>query len=59
MTREPKCIQWKRRGAEKVAAQLSGLSPDQELKFWQEATKRLKLIQVEEREKRRQQLVGA
>ena len=47
--REPKCVQWKRRGAERVAAQISGLSPEQELKFWQEQTKRLKLLQTEAR----------
>ena len=57
MTREPKCVQWKRRGAEKMAAQLSGLSPKQELKYWQEATKRLKELQAEAR-KHYQQLAG-
>ena len=49
--REPKCVQWKRRGAERVAAQISGLSPEQELKFWQEQTKRLKLLQAEARKR--------
>ncbi len=58
VTREPKCVQWKRRGAEKVAAQLSGLSPEQELKFWQEQTKRLKQLQAEVR-KRYQQCASA
>ncbi len=47
VTREPKCVQWKRRGAEHVAAQLSGLSPEQELEFWKEQTKQLKLLQAE------------
>lgn len=56
--REPKCVQWKRRGAERVAAQLSGLSLEQELKFWQEQTKRLKLLQAEAR-KRHKQPAGA
>lgn len=51
VTREPKCVQWKRRGAEQVAAQLSGLSPEQELKYWQEQTKQLKLLQVEVRKR--------
>lgn len=51
-TREPKCVQWKRRGAEQVAAQLSGLSPDEELKYWQEKTERLKLLQAEVRKRR-------
>jgi hypothetical protein len=54
VTREPKCVQWKRRGAEKVAAQLSDLTPEQELKFWQEQTKRLKLLQSEARRRRQQ-----
>ena len=45
--REPKCIQWKRRGAELVVRQLSGLTAEQELIFWQEHTKQLKLLQIE------------
>ena len=53
MIREPKCVQWKRRGAERVAAQISGLSVEQELKFWQEQTKRLKLLQAEARKRHR------
>ncbi|TVR58163.1 MAG: hypothetical protein EA420_17680 [Candidatus Competibacteraceae bacterium] len=53
-THEPKCVQWKRRGAEKIAAQLAGLSPEQELKFWQEQTQRLKLLQAEARQRHRQ-----
>jgi hypothetical protein len=51
VTREPKCVQWKRRGAEKVAAQISRLSPEQELKFWQEQTKQLKALQAEARKR--------
>ena len=58
VTREPKCVQWKRRGAERVAAQISGLSPEQELKFWQEQTKQLKALQAEAR-KRLKQSAGA
>lgn len=50
MIREPKCVQWKRRGAENVAAQLSGLSSEQELEFWREQTKRLMQMQAEARE---------
>ena len=53
-TREPKCVQWKRRGAEHVAAQLSGLSPEQELEFWKEQTKQLKLLQAELRKRNKQ-----
>ena len=48
-TLEPKCVQWKRRGAEHVAAQISGLNPEQELKYWQEQTKQLKQLQAEVR----------
>ncbi len=54
VTREPKCVQWKRRGAEQVAAQLSGLSPEQELKFWKKQTERLKLLQTEARKRHKQ-----
>jgi hypothetical protein len=58
MSREPKCVQWKRRGAERVARQISGLSPEQELTFWQEQTKRLKLLQAEVRERHQQPKYG-
>jgi hypothetical protein len=58
MTREPKCVQWKRLGAEKVAAQISGLNLEEELKFWQEQTEQLKLLQAEAR-KRHKQPAGA
>jgi len=54
VTREPKCVQWKRRGAEQVAAQLSGLSPEQELKFWKKQTERLSLLQAEARKRQKQ-----
>jgi hypothetical protein len=54
ITREPKCVQWKRRGAEHVAAQLSSLSPEQELEFWKEQTKQLKLLQAELRKRNKQ-----
>ncbi|MGH8558077.1 MAG: hypothetical protein ACRESZ_11560 [Methylococcales bacterium] len=49
VTREPKCIQWKRRGAEQIARQTSDLSFEQELIFWQDQTKRLKILQAEAR----------
>ena len=51
MIREPKCVRWKRRGAEKVAAKISGLSLEEELKFWQEQTKQLKQLQAEIRKR--------
>jgi hypothetical protein len=54
VTREPKCVQWKRRGAERVAAQTAGLSPEQELQFWQEQTKQLKTLQAEARKRLKQ-----
>lgn len=54
VTREPKCVQWKRRGAEQVAAQLSGLNPEQELKFWKKRTERLSLLQAEARKRQKQ-----
>ncbi|MDM8554554.1 hypothetical protein QUF75_07475 [Desulfococcaceae bacterium HSG7] len=54
ITREPKCVEWKRRGAEHVASKLSGFSPEQELKFWKDETKKLKLLQAKVRKHRKQ-----
>lgn len=54
VTREPKCVQWKRRGAEHVATQLSDLNPEQELEFWKEQTKQLKLLQAEAHKRNKQ-----
>ncbi len=42
---EPKCVQWKRQGAERLAEQLAGLGAEQELAFWQAQTIQLKLLQ--------------
>ena len=39
---EPKCIQWKRQGAERVAAQTATMSPEQEIEFWCNKTKQLR-----------------
>ena len=47
MTHEPKCVQWKRQGAERIIKQLSGFCAEQELVFWQEQTEQLKLLQAE------------
>ena len=47
MTHEPKCVQWKRQGAEQVTKQLSGLRTEQELIFWQKQTEQLRLLQTE------------
>jgi hypothetical protein len=44
---EPKCVQWKRQGAERLAEQLAGLDAEQELAFWQVQTTQLKLLQNE------------
>ena len=51
MTHEPKCVQWKRQGAEQIIKQLSGLRAEQELVFWQEQTEQLKLLQTEARKR--------
>ena len=53
-THEPKCVYWKRKGAESVASQIAGLTPQQELKFWQEQTQRLRLLQAEMRQHSKQ-----
>jgi hypothetical protein len=45
VTHEPKCVQWKRRGADEVAAKTAGLSRDEELRFWQQQTRRLRHLQ--------------
>jgi hypothetical protein len=51
MTRpEPQCIQWKRQGAERVAAQTFNMSREQELEFWRQKTERLRARQVLQRE---------
>jgi hypothetical protein len=43
---EPKCIQWKRQGAERIAAQTASMSHEQELEFWRKKTGQLRLRQV-------------
>jgi hypothetical protein len=52
--REPKCVYWKRKGAEAVAHQIAGLTDQQELKFWQEQTQRLRLLQAAIRQRLKQ-----
>lgn len=54
VTREPKCVYWKRKGAEAVASQIAGLTNQQELKFWQEQTQRLRLLQAGIRQRLKQ-----
>ncbi len=54
MTRpEPKCIQWKRQGAEMVAAQTANMSREQEIDFWRKKTERLRARQVQQRQAER------
>jgi|GEM_PF-1055938 hypothetical protein len=36
------CVAMKRRGAEKINAQIAGMIPQQELKFWQTQTEMLR-----------------
>jgi PHD/YefM family antitoxin component YafN of YafNO toxin-antitoxin module len=46
MTRhEPKCITWKRRGAELVAADVAELDSTQENQYWRQRTETLRQIQ--------------
>ena len=45
---EPKCIQWKRQGAERIAAQTATMSCEQELEFWRKKTEQLRLRQVQQ-----------
>ena len=42
------------KGAESVASQITGLTAQQELKFWQEQTEQLKLLQAEVRQHSKQ-----
>ena len=45
MMNEPKCVQWKRKGAEKVQAQIEGFTIDEELEYWRKQTEKLKDVQ--------------
>jgi hypothetical protein len=47
---EPKCIQWKRQGAERVAAQTANMSREQEVEFWRKKTEQLRTRQVQQRQ---------
>ena len=47
---EPKCIQWKRQGAERVAAQTANMSREQELEFWRQKTEQLRARQIQRRQ---------
>jgi hypothetical protein len=48
---EPKCVLWKRLGAEKVQRQIEGLTLSEELEFWQNQTASLKAAQQKIRKK--------
>lgn len=43
MIHEPKCIQWKREGAERIALLTADMSHEQEVEFWRKKTEQLKL----------------
>ena len=43
------CVEMKRRGAEEVQAALAGLTPEEELAFWQSGTAQLERRQAEVR----------
>lgn len=49
MTFEPKCVVWKRQGAEKIQKQTEGLTLAAELEFWRNQTKNLKIMQQKAR----------
>ena len=45
MSHEPKCVIWKRLGANKIMLQISGFTQVQELDFWRKQTDKLKKSQ--------------
>ncbi len=47
------CVEMKQRGAEEVQTALTGLTPEEELAFWQRGTAELERRQVEVRTARR------
>ena len=44
---EPKCVEWKRKGAALVAREVEGLSPAAEVEYWRRKTDALKQLQEE------------
>nr|VFK40641.1 MAG: hypothetical protein BECKSD772F_GA0070984_10656 [Candidatus Kentron sp. SD]VFK45790.1 MAG: hypothetical protein BECKSD772E_GA0070983_10608 [Candidatus Kentron sp. SD] len=50
MTHEPKCIQWKRQGAQRVMSKTANMSREQELVFWREKTEELRVCVMMEAE---------
>ena len=53
MNKEFDCVEMKRKGAEILQKKLAGLTLEEELKFWQERTKKLKKEQQRLKEKKR------
>jgi hypothetical protein len=49
MMTEPKCVLWKRQGAEKIQQQIAGLAVSEELEFWRKHTEKLKAAQQKAR----------
>jgi hypothetical protein len=58
MNHEPKCIQWKRQGAERVASLTAGMSCEQELEFWRTRTEQLRSRQQKPQQTRQPELAG-
>ena len=50
MNPEPKCIQWKRQGAERVLAQTANMSREQEIVFLKKRIEQLRLRQIQQRQ---------
>ena len=48
---EPKCVLWKRLGAEIIHKQIKGLSVAEELEFWREQTEKLEAAQQKNKKK--------
>jgi len=44
------CVEMKRRGAEKVQEEIAGMTPAQELAYWQRGTEELRALQESRRE---------
>jgi len=51
---EPKCVQWKRRGQLAIRQQVAGMSPEEELAYWNESHQ--KLMRTRAASKRRMQV---
>jgi len=47
------CVEMKRKGAEKVRQETAGMTPEQELAYWQRGTEELRSLQRSRRKTRR------